>query len=65
MRKRTFFVGAAGLFVAFGLAGCGGGTIKEGLPADTKPNEDLIRQDQEVGKRNMESLNPSSAPAKK
>lgn len=50
MRKRTPFVCAYALFVALGVSGCGGGGIKEGMPADTTPNADLLKQEQEAGR---------------
>ena len=59
MRKRTSFACAYALFVALGVPGCGGG-VEEGLPPDLSPNEELLKQDMEVGKLNAQSLNPSA-----
>lgn len=65
MRKRTSFVCAYALFVALGAPGCGGGGVQEGLPPDLSPNEELIKQDMEVGRLNAESLNPQAKPVRK
>ena len=55
MRKRTSFVCAYALFVAFGVTGCGDG-IKQGMPAETAPSPEQLKQDAEVGAKNAGSL---------
>jgi hypothetical protein len=64
MRKRTssVFVCGYALFIALGISGCGGGTIKEGMPTETAPSPEQLKQDEEVGAKNADALNP--APAK-
>jgi len=55
MRKKTSFVYAYALFVALGVTGCGEG-IKEGMPAETAPSAEQLKQDAEVGAKNAASL---------
>jgi hypothetical protein len=64
MRKRTSFVCGYALLVALGVSGCGGGGIEKGLPTDTAPSPEQLKQDEEVGAKNAESLNPPATPPK-
>jgi len=64
MLNRKLFVGAYLLFLAFGLVGCGGGGVQEGMPADTKPNDALLKQEQEAGRRAEEQAKAEAAKKK-
>jgi len=55
VNRRLFLCGPA-LFVALNLVGCGGGGIKEGMPAETAPSQDLMKQNEEAGRMATEAL---------
>lgn len=56
---RRFLVGGLGTALLFGLVGCGGGGVEEGVPKDTKPDVSL-----DTVKANMgdTKVNPNKLP---